>query len=309
MGDEQTTNPQVSTPDTTTATTTVQPGEQVQPTDTQTQQPQGNEENTQQGTDDKDITNDGGTTPPPPPAPTQEEYDKLASRLKEYELTDNEIANLKNRLGVENVDYNTAQVTQALDIIQNQAQQEYIRLCNKYGVDYRPEAIEASSKALLEKDPKSYYELQTSLDRLSHSYEAKQQEVQNYVVTRDVNSFYSENNELLQASPVLNNLVHEYVNNTPQQYVNRNSLNDLLSRAKSIYQEAFQAGMQYGKLNLQTNPNEVLNNSVAVQQQQTYPTQSGSHVFTRDEIRKMDDATFAKNQKLIEQQMIQGLIK
>lgn len=300
----------------TTQTPQGEPSQVQQPTeqqlsqpDTQTQTPpEGTEENTQVDTD-KNIEGEGGTTPPPTQGPTQEEYDKLANRLKEYELTEQEMSQLKNRLGVDSVDYETSQMVQALDVLQNQAQQEYIRLCNKYGVDYRPEAIEASSKALLEKDPKSYYELQTSLDRLQNSYEAKQQEVQNYAVTRDVNSFYSENAQLLQASPVLNNLINEYVSTTPQQYVNKASLNDLMTRAKSIYQEAFTAGMQYGKMNTAQNPGEVLNNSVATSINQSYPTSSTDHIYTREELRKMSDAEFIKNQKVIEQQMVKGLIK
>lgn len=284
--------------------------QQVQTPDTQTQTPPSGDEENNQGNVQQDIPPEGdGTTTPPPAGPTQEEYDKLQARLKEYELSQDELSNLKNRLGVDNVDYETAQVVQTLDVLQNQAQQEYIRLCNKYGVDYRPEAIEASSKALLESNPKAYYELQTSLDRLNNAYIAKQQEVQNYAVTRDVNSFYNENAQLLQASPVLNNLVNEYVNSTPQQYVNKASLNDLLSRAKTIYQEAFNAGMQYGKLNTQANPGDVLNNSVATQSNQSYPTTDSSHIFTRDEISKMSEKDFAKNQKVIEQQMIKGLIK
>lgn len=283
--------------------------QQLSQPDTQTQTPpEGTEENTQADTT-QNIEGQGETTPPPTQGPTQEEYDKLANRLKEYELSEQEMSQLKNRLGVDSVDYETSQMVQALDVLQNQAQQEYIRLCNKYGVDYRPEAIEASSKALLEKDPKSYYELQTSLDRLQNSYEAKQQEVQNYAVTRDVNSFYSENAQLLQASPVLNNLINEYVSTTPQQYVNKASLNDLMTRAKSIYQEAFTAGMQYGKMNTAQNPGEVLNNSVATSMSQSYPTSSTDHIYTREELRKMSDAEFLKNQKVIEQQMVKGLIK
>ena len=300
----------------TTQTPQGEPSQVQQPTeqqlsqpDTQTQTPpEGTEENTQVDTT-QNIEGKGDATPPPTQGPTQEEYDKLANRLKEYELTEQEMSQLKNRLGVDSVDYETSQMVQALDVLQNQAQQEYIRLCNKYGVDYRPEAIEASSKALLEKDPKAYYELQTSLDRLQNSYEAKQQEVQTYAVTRDVNSFYSENAQLLQASPVLNNLINEYVSTTPQQYVNKASLNDLMARAKSIYQEAFTAGMQYGKMNTAQNPGEVLNNSVATSINQSYPTSSTDHIYTREELRKMSDAEFIKNQKVIEQQMVKGLIK
>ena len=281
--------------------------QQVSETDTQTQTPtEGNEENNQQ----VDTTDINKEVPQTPPAPSQEEYDKLQARLKEYELSEQEMVQLKNRLGVDsNVDYETSQIVNTLDIVQNQAQQEYIRLCNQYGVDYRPEAIEASAKALLEKDPKSYYELQTQLDRLGNAYIAKQNEIQNYAVSREVNSFYNANADIFQASPVLNNIVGEYVNNTDPRYINRDSLNNLLIRAKAIYQEAFSAGMNFAKMKNEQDPSKILNNSVATQSQQSYPTNSGSHIFTREEIRNMGDAEFLKNQKIIEQQMVQGLIK
>lgn len=281
--------------------------QQVSETDTQTQTPpEGTEENNQQG-DTQDINKEVLQTPP---GPSQEEYDKLQARLKEYELSEQEMSQLKNRLGVDaNVDYETSQLMNTLDIVQNQAQQEYIRLCNQYGVDYRPEAIEASSKALLEKDPKSYYELQTQLDRLSNAYVAKQNEIQNYAVSKEINSFYNTNAELFKISPVLNNIVNEYVNYTDPRYINKASLNNLLERAKAIYQEAFQAGVAFNQAQATADPNKILNNSVATQSQQSYPTNSGSHIFTREEIRNMGDAEFLKNQKVIEQQMVQGLIK
>lgn len=273
-----------------------------------TQTPQGIEtsEENNQGNVDENIQEGGAT---PPPVPTKEEYDKLQERLREYELSENEMEQLKQRLGVDNVDYSTSQITQALDMVQNQAQQEYIRLCNQYGVDYRPEAIEASSRALLEKDPKAYYELQTNLDRLNNAYNIKQAEIQNYMVQKDVGSFYQENQQLLQASPVLNNLINEYVQTSDIRYVNKASLNDLLSRAKSIYAEAFDAGMRYSKLNSSTNPGDVLNTSVATTTQQTYPTQSGNKIWTREEISRMSESEFKKNQRAIEDAMVKGLIK
>lgn len=302
-----TTNTTVNAPQTNTVTDNTQQSTEQIVQEPGTQTPQGTETS-----EENNQGNVGGNIEPgatPPPAPTQEEYDKLQERLKEYELSENEMAQLKQRLGVDEVDYSTNQIAQTLDIIQNQAQQEYIRLCNKYGVDYRPEAIEASSKALLEKDPKAYYELQTNLDRLNNAYTAKQTEVQNYMVQREIGTFYQENQQLLQASPVLNNLINEYVQTSDIRYVNKASLDDLLSRAKSIYAEAFDAGMRYSKLNTQTNPGDVLNTSVATTTQQSYPTQSGQKVWTRAEISQMSDSDFRKNQKSIEEAMVKGLIK
>lgn len=237
---------------------------------------------------------------------SQEEYDKLKSRLQEYELSEAEINQLKTRLGVENVDYNSQQIYQTLDVIQNQSQQEYIRLCTKYGVDYRPEKIDESAKALLEKDPKAYYELQYGLERLYNATEAKKAEVQNLVASRDVNSFYQENKIILDNSPVITSIVNEYIQSTPPQYLNRENLNSLLDRTKQIYAEAFNAGMQMGKVQNDMNPNKILNNSIMNNNQGTYPIENTT--FTREQIAKMSTDEFKKHEKAIMQQMAKGLI-
>ena len=257
------------------------------------------EENNDQKVEDKQDT-------PPTQGVSQEEYEKLKSRLQEYELSDAEINQLKTRLGVENVDYGSQQISQTLDAIQNQSQQEYIRLCTKFGVDYRPDKIDESAKALLERDPKAYYELQYGMRELYNSTEAKKLEVQNLVASREVNSFYQENKMIFDSSPVITSVVNDYISSTPTEYLNRANLNALLDRTKQIYAEAFNAGMQMGKAKEDMNPNKILNNSIMGSNQTTYPISNST--FTREQIANMSIEEFKKNEKAIMQQMAKGLI-
>lgn len=261
--------------------------------------PDKGEENNDQKVEDKQDT-------PPTQGVSQEEYEKLKSRLQEYELSDAEINQLKTRLGVENVDYGSQQISQTLDAIQNQSQQEYIRLCTKFGVDYRPDKIDESAKALLERDPKAYYELQYGMRELYNSTEAKKLEVQNLVASREVNSFYQENKMIFDSSPVITSVVNDYISSTPTEYLNRANLNALLDRTKQIYAEAFNAGMQMGKAKEDMNPNKILNNSIMGSNQTTYPISNST--FTREQIANMSIEEFKKNEKAIMQQMAKGLI-
>lgn len=249
----------------------------------------------------------GTETPPPTPQPTQEEYDKLVARLKEYELQDAEVDQLKQRLGVDNVDYSKAQITNAYDLIDNQAHQEYLKICNKFGVDYRPEYIEESAKKLEETNPKAYWELRANLDRLQATVNSKKTEVRNFEVAREVNSFYRDYEPILNASPVINSIVQEYISTTPQQYISRQSLDVFMDRTKQIYAEAYNAGMQMAQTQKTNDPKNVLNTSVMSNQSSAYPLNS-EHRYTRDEIARMSTAEFAKHEKAIMAQMVKGLI-
>lgn len=247
------------------------------------------------------------TETPTPPQPTQEEYDKLVAKLKEYELQDAEVNQLKQRLGVDNVDYSKAQITNAYDLIDNQAHQEYLKLCNKFGVDYRPEYIEESAKKLEETNPKAYWELRANLDRLQATVNAKKNEVRNFEVSREVNSFYRDYEPILNASPVISSIVQEYISTTPPQYISRQGLEVFMDRTKQIYAEAYNAGMQMAQTQTKNDPKNVLNTSVMSNQGSAYPLNT-EHRFTRDEIAKMSTAEFAKNEKAIMAQMAKGLI-
>lgn len=264
---------------------------------TQTQQDNNVEENNENNQGNKDIQQ---------PNNQQPTVDELQNRLKEYELTETEMEQLKNRLGIEQVDYTTAQVTQTLDIINNQAQQEYIKLCNKFGVDYRPDKIDESAKELENTNPKAYWELRASLERLHDYTESRKSEVINYAVAKEVNSFYNDNRPILEASPVINSVVNEYINTTPIEMLNRQSLNTFMDRVNQIYAEAFNAGLKMGKAKETTDPNKILNSSIMSNKTSTY--NMGKPYFTKEQIARMSTEEFARNEKEIMSQMAQGLI-
>ena len=128
-----------------------------------------------------DVTEpDGTSTPTDTKEPVEgepaisDEIQKKLDRLAEYEVKEKELTDLKGRLGIkDNIpDNQVFSAQQQLAIVENQAQQEYIRLCNEYGVDYRPDKIDASGKELLAKDPQRFYELRYKLEGLNSQVEA-----------------------------------------------------------------------------------------------------------------------------------------
>ena len=295
-GQEITTQPQ------TTEETTIQPTEAT--TETQTP-PQVSEENTTANVDDNTPPQDTQTTTQTPVS--QEEVEQLKAKLNEYQLTDAELTQLKQRIGVDHVDYNTAQIQHTLGLIQNQAQQEYISLCNRYGIDSRPEMVEQSAKQLEEKDPRAFYAFQRSLDSIYGNMNMRLNEVRNYSVAREVNNFYNDNKAVLDASPMISNVINEYISQTPPEYLNRRTLDMYLERARQIYTEAYNVGLQAAKHKEQLDPNKILNNSTMATNQTTYPM--GSSTYTRDQIAKMSLEEFGKHEKEIMAQMMSGQIK
>ena len=238
---------------------------------------------------------------------SEEEVAQLKAKLQEYQLTDQELTQLKQRIGVDNVDYSVAQIQQTLGFIQNQAQQEYISLCNRFGVDSRPDRIDESAKQLEEKDPKAFYEFQRYLDGIYGRMVSKTNEVRNYSVAREVNGFYNDNKAIFDASPVISAVINEYISQTPPEYISRQSLDMYMDRARQIYTEAYNVGLQAAKQKEQLDPNKILNSSVMANQQTTYPM--GSSTFTREQINNMSLEEFGKHEKEIMAQMLSGQIK
>ena len=302
---------ETTTVQTPTETTTVPPTQTPQEGTVSTEENKG-AEGISQGQDinppqEGDQTPPGEGTQPTGNQVPPEDVETLKAKLQEYELDQQELNQLKQRLGVDNVDYGTAQIAQTLDMVENRAQQEYVKLCTKYGVDSRPEMLEASAKALQERDPKAFYEFQLNLDRLATARNNQLAEIQNYSTSREVNKFYTDNQPILDASPSITSVLRDYINSTPQQYVTREGMNYYLDKAREIYTEAYYAGLQAAQKGQALDPNKLLNNSVAGSQQTTYPM--GSSVFTKEQVAKMSLEEFAKNEKEIMKQMMNGQIK
>ena len=227
-----------------------------------------------------------------------DEIQKKLDRLAEYEVKEKELSDLKDRLGVKETiqDNQIFSAQQQLAIVENQAQQEYIRLCNQYGVDYRPDKIDASGKELLEKDPQKFYELRYKLEGLNNQIEAKRQEVETFVQQREFSAAFERNKQVFDASPAISRVVKEYIDAgaTPA------DIDGIVRSGLSIAQEAYEMGRQ-AALNekAKVDPAKVLNNNTISQQSQSTPVVENKP-FTLEDIAKMDIETYKAHQKEID---------
>ena len=227
-----------------------------------------------------------------------DEIQKKLDRLAEYEVKEKELNDLKGRLGVQDTiqDNQVFSAQQQLAIVENQAQQEYIRLCNEYGVDYRPDKIDASGKELLEKDPKAFYELRFKLEGLNNQIEAKRNEVETFIKQKDISSAVMRHQQVFNVSPATKNVVNHYI----QQGCTGADIDEIVSFTKAIQQEAFEMGRQYGASEKTTvKPAEVLNNTTISQKAQSTPAVE-SKPITLEDIKNMDLETYKKHEKEID---------
>lgn len=291
---------QVSTP----ATEVVESKTDTQPVSTENNQSETLTDSQPEGATTNKIAPEGTSTPTEDKNSVEgepvvsEDIQKKLDRLAEYELKDKELTDLRSRLGVQDTfqDNQVFSAQQQLAIVENQAQQEYIRLCNQYGVDYRPDKIDASGKELKEKDPQAFYELRYQLEGLNAQIEAKRNEVETFVRQRDIQQAVMRNKQLLEASPAIGNIVNHYL----QQGCSGADIDQIIAFSNQVMQEAFEMGRQYAmqeKTNVK--PVEVLNNTSISQQSQSTPI-TESKPFTLADVEKMDVETYKKHQKEID---------
>lgn len=299
--DNVTTNvEQVSTP-----TTEVDESKtDTQPVSTENVQSETTTESSPEGATTNETAPEGTSTPTEDKEPVEskpevsEEIQKKLDKLAEYEVKEKELSDLKDRLGVKETiqDNQIFSAQQQLAIVENQAQQEYIRLCNEYGVDYRPDKIDASGKELLEKDPQRFYELRYKLEGLNNQIEAKRNEVNAFVTMREMNAAYERNRQVFEASPAISRVVKEYIDAgaTPA------DIDGIVRSGLSIAQEAYEMGRQ-AALNekAKVDPAKVLNNNTISQQTQSTPVVENKP-FTLEDIKNMDIETYRKHQKEID---------
>lgn len=234
----------------------------------------------------------------------------LQKRLKEYELKEDEIRQLASRVGVDDVEnVNVFKAQTQMDILNNQIMQEYINLCSQYGVDYRPEKIDESSKKLFEEDRNKYYDLQYKLGQLDQIANAKRQEINNYIYNTQLQSSLAKYKQVLDSSPAINEALNSFM-----QYVPHNnpaqSIQGFMNLAAPLYKEAFEYGKLYAQqqaIEAKNTPEMSLNNNSIVQGSDI-PIPSTSPL-TLDDIAKMDSKTFQKNLGLIEKLRAEGRLK
>ena len=247
---------------------------------------------------------DGGNQEEPP---KQQSVEELQAKLKEYEVREEEDRMLREQLGIGDVDQRTYNYMNIDQQIVNEGKQVYLRLCNEYGIDANPAKIDASVEALKQTDPAKAYEFQRKFEQLGNEVEYKRQVVQQQNNVYEVNKFEQDYNQLLNASPALTNIMSQYIqtygNAGGNMYGQLKSVMDIILPA---YQEAFNAGKQYALQDKARKDTSSVQGGIATANTQTY---SPGMVFTREQIAKMSPDEFAKYEKDIQRQMIEGKIQ
>lgn len=231
----------------------------------------------------------------------------LQKQVQEYQAKEQETRELLSRLGTDGTtDIQVLEAIKQRDIIDNQAQQAYVKLCNKYSVDYRAENIEASAKALKEKDPQAYYDLQYELGQLDSIVNEKRGVIDNFITQKQVQTSLNKYGQLLNASPALKQQLNSYLNTVPLTDP-VNQIDTFMQMATAIQREAIEIGKILAQQQAQAqSPANVLNNSVMAQQ--TSYAATPPKTWTRQEIAAMSDKEFAKYEKEIDRAVREGRV-
>lgn len=234
--------------------------------------------------------------------PTLEE---LQAKLKEYEVRDEEDRMIREKLGISDVDQQTYNLMNIDQQIVNEGKQVYLRLCNKYGIDANPEKIDASVEELKKTDPAKAYEFQREFEKLGDEVDYKRGMVQQQNAMYEVNKFSNDYGEILNASPALTNIMTQYIESYSGGTGMYQQLQNVLNTIMPAYQEAFNAGRQFALQDKAKKDTSGVSGGVATANTQTY---TSGNVFTREQIAKMSTEEFAKYEKEIQRQMIEGKI-
>ena len=235
----------------------------------------------------------------------QPTIEELQAKLKEYEVRDEEDRMIREQLGLEDVDSRTYDFMNIDQQIVNEGKQVYLRLCNEYGIDANPNKIDASVEELKKTDPAKAYEFQRKFEQLGQEVEYKRGMVQQQNSMYEVNKFSNDYGQILNASPALTNIMTQYIENYGGTSGVYQQLQNVLNTIMPAYQEAFNAGRQFALQDKAKKDTSGVSGGVATANTQTY---TSGNVFTREQIAKMSDAEFAKYEKEIQRQMIEGKI-
>lgn len=275
------------------------------------QEPQGN----QQETVDADVENSNGETQVEKENGTQEAEgtitkeptnEELKARLKEYEVKEEEDRLLREKLGLKDIDSRSYDFMNVEQQIINEGKQRYLRLCTEYGVDANPDRIDQSIEELKKTDPAKGYEFLNKFESLGNEVSYKRQQVQQEVSNYEINKFANEYNQLLDASPALQNIVATYINSYGATGNIYNQLENVMNVILPAYQEAFEAGKRFSiQDKAKTDKAPVLG---GIATSPTTTTYSGDGTFTREQIKRMSSEEFAKNERAIRQAMMEGKV-
>ena len=238
---------------------------------------------------------------------TSDEISEKLRRLEEYEVRDKELQDLKTKLGsqAQNEDNLIFGAKRELALLENQAQQEYIKLCTQFGVDYNPDKIDASAQQLLENNPKAYYELTYRLQGLEQQVAARRNEVTNFIAQRDISLAMERNKSILDASPAINNVVRTLVS---EGGIDGSQIDNIIQYGMLVAREAFEMGRQASaEAAAKPSPSQVLNNNV-IAQQATSALPTGKELTMAD-VAAMSVEEYAKNEALIDKLYAEGKLR
>jgi hypothetical protein len=234
--------------------------------------------------------------------------DELKTRLQEYEVREEEDRLLRQKLGLpEDMDSRAYDYMNIEQQIINDGKNRYLRLCTEYGVDADPRNIDKSIEALKASDPAKGYEFIRRLEGLGQEVGYKRQAINQQVSSYEINKFATEYNTLLQASPALNNIVNTYVQTYGGSGNMYNQLTSVMDIVMPAYQEAFEAGKRYALSDQARKDTSEVQGGVATSP--TTASYTSGDTFTRAQISKMSSDDFAKYEKTIRQQMLEGKIR
>ena len=234
--------------------------------------------------------------------------DELKTRLQEYEVREEEDKLLRQKLGLpEDMDSRAYDYMNIEQQVINDGKNRYLRLCTEFGIDADPAKIDRSIEELKTTDPAKGYEFIRRLESLGNEVSYKRQAVNQQVSNYEINKFATEHNDLLQASPALNNIFATYV----QSYAGSGNMYGQLSNVLDIvmpaYQEAFEAGKKYALSSQARQDTSAVQGGIATNP--TTASYTSGDTFTRAQISKMSSEDFAKYEKVIRQQMLEGKIR
>lgn len=241
-----------------------------------------------------------------PPEETVQLNKAEYKKLKEYELIEAERRALQERLGLQDVnpqDFNYQTLDQQ---VINRGQQELLRLCNEYGVSSNPDEFEGSINKLKETNPQKGFELERKVEQLMNNVGNKRNEIAYQASQTQIQQFATENHDILSVSPVLNRILTEYAQanaGNPNIYDNLNTINSYLL---DVYREGLEYGQRIASLEKAKSDTSKVQGGIVNAPQSGYAGEP--HIFTRAELKTMSADEFAKNEKIIEEQMKKGLI-
>ena len=257
-----------------------------------------------EGSVEPEQNSDGTTTPPTDNVkPTQEE---LETKLKEYELKEEERKAIAQRLGVDNVNQDMLGLSNLELTLENQLNNTLLTLCNEYGVSSDPKSMKESLDKLKEEQPAKYYEFSNKVQNIGNQFQAKKGEIAYANFSYGVSQYVKENSQLLEAVPAYKQIITDYCmanQGNPNIYENLNAIQQI---AVSLLQAGMEIGQAYNSQQQAKGDTSAVSGGIATAQNPVYTSEK---IWTADEIAKMSIDEYIKNEAAIDKAYREGRVR